>query len=525
MANPKEAALQGLKKMKRLADMGLMQCVLPPHARPHIPTLKALGYTGSDRDIIAKAAQAAPEVLANVMAAAPMWTANAATIAPSSDAADGRLHFTPANLAAMFHRSIEHETTGRVLKAIFANEELFAHHLALPGGVHFGDEGAANHSRLCNDYGSNGLHLFVYGRKAFHKTAGPEKFPGRQTMEASAAIARLHGLDDGRVHYVQQNPIVIDAGAFHNDVVSVANKNVFFYHEQAFQNPAKLQEDLRALAPDIDLHFIEVPADEVPIGDAVKSYLFNSQLISVPGEDGMTLVLPVEAKETASTKAYLEKLIASNQPITKVEFLDVHQSMRNGGGPACLRLRVVMNDKERENLSANVILTDALFDELSAWVMRHYRDRLVAGDAVKSYLFNSQLISVPGEDGMTLVLPVEAKETASTKAYLEKLIASNQPITKVEFLDVHQSMRNGGGPACLRLRVVMNDKERENLSANVILTDALFDELSAWVMRHYRDRLAPDDLKDPALMEESFTALDALTGILKLGPVYEFQTG
>ena len=411
-ANPKEAALQGLKKMKRLADLGLVQGVLPPHARPHIPTLRSLGYAGSDRDIIAKVAQTAPEVLYNIYAAAPMWTANAATIAPSSDTADAKLHLTLANLAAMFHRSIEHETTARVLKAIFADEALFAHHPALPGGVDFGDEGAANHSRLCNDYGDNGLHLFVYGRKAFQKTAGPEKFPRRQTFEASAAIARLHGLDEGRVHYVQQNPAVIDAGAFHNDVVAVANKNTLFYHAQAFQDPDTLQQDLQTLAPDIDLHFIEVPADEVPIGDAVKSYLFNSQLISVPGDDGMTLVLPVEAKETKSTKAYLEKLISSNQPIKKVEFIDVRQSMRNGGGPACLRLRVVMSEKERENLSANVVITDTLFETLSAWVNRHYRDRLTL-----------------------------------------------------------------------------------------------------------------DDLADPALMEESFTALDELTGILELGPVYEFQTG
>jgi len=381
-SNPKEAALQGLAKMKRLADLGLMQGVLPPHARPHLPTLRALGFTGSDKNIIETAAREAPEVLRNVYAAAAMWTANATTVAPSADSSDGKLHFTPANLAAMFHRSIEPETTGRVLTAVFSDEERFAHHPALPGGVHFGDEGAANHNRFCNDYGEAGLHLFVYGRKAFAKGSAPEKFPGRQTLEASEAIARLHRLDEGRVHFVQQNPRAIDAGAFHNDVVAVANRNVLFYHQEAFVDPVALQRELQAKAPDIDLHFIEVPAAAVSLKDAVSSYLFNSQLVSLPGEQQMTLILPIEAKENPNTGTYLEGLVKSNYPVGRTEFLDVRQSMRNGGGPACLRLRIVLNEIEVAAMGANVILDDALYKDLVAWVKKHYRDRLTAADLV-----------------------------------------------------------------------------------------------------------------------------------------------
>jgi len=379
-SNPKEAALQGLKKMKRLSELGLIQGVLPPHARPHLPTLRGLGFGGSDKDIIEKAAKEAPEVLRNVYAASAMWTANAATVAPSADTEDGKVHFTPANLAAMFHRSIEPETTGRILKAIFPEGDKFTHHPALPGGVHFGDEGAANHNRFCNDYGDPGLHLFVYGRKAFDKGAAPEKFPGRQTLEASQAIARLHRLDEGRVHFAQQNPKAIDAGVFHNDVVAVANKNVFFYHQEAFPDPAALQKELQAKAPDIDLHFIEVPKAAVSLADAVSSYLFNSQLLSLPGKQQMTLVLPMEAKENPNTGAYLENLVKSNHPVGGLEFLEVRQSMQNGGGPACLRLRVVLSDKERAVLGANVIMSEALYGDLTAWVNKHYRDRLQPKD-------------------------------------------------------------------------------------------------------------------------------------------------
>ena len=406
VSNPKEAALQGLAKMKRLADLGLVQGVLPPHPRPHLPALHALGFTGSDREIITTAANRAPAVLRNVYAASAMWTANAATIAPSADSADRRLHITPANLAAMFHRSIEPETTGRVLKAIFADEKLFSHHPALPGGAQFGDEGAANHNRFCGDYGDPGLHLYVYGRKAFDKGAAPKKFPARQTFEASAAIARLHQLEQSRVHFVQQNPKAIDAGAFHNDVLAVANKNVFFYHEEAFEDPAALTRDLQAKAPGIDLHFIEVPKQAVSLEDAIKSYLFNSQLISLPGSDKMTLILPREAGETASTNAYLESLISSNQPIGGLEFLELRQSMRNGGGPACLRLRVVLTGEERAALGGNVIMDDRLYRDLTAWVEKHYRDKVTPEDLADPDFAGESLAALDALTGILKLGPV-----------------------------------------------------------------------------------------------------------------------
>ncbi|TVT33047.1 N-succinylarginine dihydrolase [Marinobacter vinifirmus] len=387
VSNPKEAALQGLAKMKKLADRGYVQAVLPPHERPHIPTLRALGFAGSDRQVLEQAAQADPAILAAVSSASAMWTANAATVSPSADTADHRVHFTPANLSAKFHRSIEHRVTGRALKAIFTDESYFAHHPALPSVSHFGDEGAANHTRLCAGYGDPGVELFVYGQAAFNESApAPVKYPARQTLEASRAIARLHGLDDRHAVFAQQNPAAIDAGVFHNDVIAVGNGSCLFYHELAFLDEGGVLSDIRARLAGTELQPVRVSAAEVPIEDAVASYLFNSQLLNTP--DGMLLAVPGECREVASVSRYLDSLLQQNGPITAVEVFDVKQSMRNGGGPACLRLRVVLSDEEWRAINQGVVLTDALYERLTAWVNAHYRDELSQQDLADPMLLD-----------------------------------------------------------------------------------------------------------------------------------------
>ncbi|QFS88367.1 MULTISPECIES: N-succinylarginine dihydrolase [unclassified Marinobacter] len=375
VANPREAALQGLAKMKQLADRGYVQGVLPPHERPHLPTLRALGFTGNDRQVLEQAASTAPSILAAVSSASAMWTANAATVSPSADTKDHRVHFTPANLSAKFHRSIEHRVTGRALKAIFTDESYFAHHPALPSVSHFGDEGAANHTRLCSRYGEPGVELFVYGQIAFNEQApAPVKYPARQTLEASRAIARLHGLSDRHAVFAQQNPAAIDAGVFHNDVIAVGNGNCLFYHELAFLEEDRVLAELSDRLTGAALEAVRVSANEVPIEDAVASYLFNSQLLNTP--DGMLLAVPGECREVPSVSRYLDQLVKGDGPITSVEVFDVKQSMRNGGGPACLRLRVVLNDEELHAINRGVILTDALYYRLVAWVNAHYRSEL-----------------------------------------------------------------------------------------------------------------------------------------------------
>src|SRR4029434_62735 len=105
-------------------------------------------FSGSDSDVLTKAKRADPVLLAICCSASSMWAANAATVSPSADAADGRVHLTPATLVAQAHRSLEPDTTSRLLSAIFREPSCFAHHPALQAAWAFGDEGAANHVRL-----------------------------------------------------------------------------------------------------------------------------------------------------------------------------------------------------------------------------------------------------------------------------------------------------------------------------------------------------------------------------------------
>lgn len=380
VSHPRQAAKEGLAKMFRLHQLGLKQGVLLPQERLHMPTLRHLGFTGSDSEVIAKVSSSAPHLLAMCYSASSMWAANAATVSPSADTADGRVHFTPANLKSMFHRSIEAETTSRLLKVIFNNSACFAHHDALRGGVHLGDEGAANHNRLCINYGDQGVELFVYGRRDFGDSRRDTDFPARQSLEASMAIARRHQLHGDKVVMARQSAKVIDAGGFHNDVVSVSNKNVLFMHELAFQDKADLIDGVTQAFEGQPLHFVQVPDRSVSLENAIQSYLFNSQLVNLPNSEDMTLILPMESRENPAVHNYLLDLIEQDTPIKNLEFVDVRQSMRNGGGPACLRLRVVLTEQELARVNANFILDDQLFSRLNRWVDKHYRDELRTSD-------------------------------------------------------------------------------------------------------------------------------------------------
>ncbi len=378
-SNPRLAARQGLAKMKKLADLGLVQGVLAPQERPDIHTLRRLGFYGSDAQVLKQAAKEMPRVLAACCSASSMWTANAATVSPSADTLDRRVHFTPANLTNKFHRSIEHEVTGRILKASFPDPRHFVHHQALPGVEHFGDEGAANHSRFCTAYGSSGVELFVFGRYAFDDSKPrPIKFPARQTYEASASIARSHRLNSQAVIYAQQNPAVIDQGVFHNDVIAVGNRNLLFCHQLAYLDQPRLYARLRRAFND-DFHIIEVSNDRLSVDDVVASYLFNSQLLSLD-DDHMALLAPEECQTNAAVKSYLDQVIAADNPLSRVEVMDLKQSMRNGGGPACLRLRVVLNEAELLAVNPATLINARLYQRLDQWIDKHYRDRLSEAD-------------------------------------------------------------------------------------------------------------------------------------------------
>ena len=321
---PRAAALQGLGKMRHNLKLGLTQGLFLPLPRPNPVLLGALGLETIDESDAAQR-----RLRAAAWSASAMWTANAATVSPAPDTADGRCHLTAANLVTMPHRSQEWPDTARQLRLAFADSTAFAVHDAVPPC--FGDEGAANHMRMCASHDAPGLEIFVYGT-----TGGA--FPARQHEQASRAVARLHGLDAERCLFVEQSPEAIAAGAFHNDVVAVANERVLFTHEQAFADPEGTYAAIRSRLPEAEI--VVVPASVVSLQDAIRSYLFNAQLLTLPtGEMG--LVVPLEAWETPSVRGWLEGHVASNGPIRQVLPVDVRQSMANGGGPACLRLRVV----------------------------------------------------------------------------------------------------------------------------------------------------------------------------------------
>ncbi len=371
-ANPKKAALQGLQKMRTLSERGIVQGVIPPLLRPDLTTLRRFGFSGSDAQVVEAAHKVAPQLLRAVYSVSSMWTANAATVVPAADANDGRTHFVPANLTATFHRSLEPGHTSTILQRLFPGNA-FAHHAPLPGHPLFGDEGAANHTRLTSDEAA--LHLFVFGKSA--TIEGPKRYPARQSLEASAAVARLCRVEQNSL-FLQQSPEAIDAGVFHNDVIAVGNENTLLYHEHAFEK----REAIELLRGRLGGAFnpICVPNDALSVERCVKTYLFNSQLITLP-TGRMLLVAPSECEQDPQVRSVVAGLVSdSSNSIDEVIYMDLRESMRNGGGPACLRLRVPLGEREREQLHQPVLFTPALEARLQSWVEKHYRETLSGDD-------------------------------------------------------------------------------------------------------------------------------------------------
>lgn len=383
ISSPKQAALQGLAKMRTLMRLGIKQAILPPHERPYLPFLRSIGYRGTERDILKQAAES-PDLIRACTSSAHMWTANAATVSPSADSSDGRVHLTPANLISQLHRSFESDPSTLILKKIFKDPSRFAIHNPLPLQLDFADEGAANHTRFCNAYSSPGIQLFVFGRSSFNKKPyAMGRFPARQTREASEAIARLHLLSDKQTIFAQQNPAAIEAGVFHNDVIAVGNQHLFFYHADAFLDTSQTIQTLEKKFRDCcksELETIEVSASKISLQTAVSTYLFNSQLITLP-DQSMTLIAPIECQQSPVVNQYLQELVDSKKSsIRHVMYLDVRESMCNGGGPACLRCRIVLTEQERQAVLSSIFLTETLYLELVEWIERHYRDQLTPQD-------------------------------------------------------------------------------------------------------------------------------------------------
>lgn len=400
-SSPKKAALQGLAKMRVLMELGIPQAVLPPQQRPNLELLRSLGFSGTQSQILQKAGKYQPQLLAASYSAASMWAANAATVSPSCNTADHKVHITPANLTYNLHRAQEAEFNSILFKKIFGSEKHFTVHKPLPAYRDLSDEGAANHSNLCKEYGTAGLELYVYGREglddhAIHGTL----FPARQTKLASSSIARQHLLKDSAKVFLQQNPTAIDAGVFHNDVIFVANKNVLFYHAAAFIDNAPLLKAVNKHFGD-DYTIIEVQENEINLQDCVISYVFNSQLVSSPSDGGMALILPSECQQSQSVYDYLQNLVKNDGPIKSLHFVECRESMRNGGGPACLRLRIVLTPEELLTMHQGVMLDNDLYETLIAWVNKHYRDTLTPEDLLDPMLIDEVNVAL---DELTQIL-------------------------------------------------------------------------------------------------------------------------
>jgi len=355
ISHPRAAALQGLAKMRTNMDAGLAQGFFVPLPRPSALWLEAIAANET----------ADPALLAAAWSASSMWTANAATVSPAPDTQDGRCHLTVANLVTMPHRSHEWPDTLAQLQTAFADSAHFAVHGPVPPC--FGDEGAANHMRLAPSHGERGLEVFVYGR-----SGGP--FPARQHEQASRIVARRHGLNPDTILFVEQSADAIAAGAFHNDVVAVANQGVLFTHECAFADPAGTYEAIHQKCPDAQI--VEVPASAVSLDEAVRSYLFNAQLLTPPSGE-MTLVVPSESWESAPVRTWLEEMLAGNGPIRHVKVVDVRESMSNGGGPACLRLRVVADPAK---VDPRFLLTATKADAMEQVIAAHWPQELAIED-------------------------------------------------------------------------------------------------------------------------------------------------
>lgn len=379
ISSPRVAALQGLEKMRELHQAGLPQGFIPPPLRPDLTLLHRAGFHGSPAQQLQQAWEKAPKLLEACYSASAMWAANSATVTASVDSIESRLQITPANLISSLHRSIEAQSNQRFFAHCFNDKAHYSLHPPLPSQTAFADEGAANHCRLSDMDGEMGLNLFIYGRSA---TESPTlKYPARQSKLACESLIRQHQIKNGHWLLLQQTPKAIDSGAFHNDVVAVAHRNMIFLHEEAFIHQADVLKQLRNFSQQwqAPLYIFEVSANELSLSEAVSTYLFNSQLVS-RAHNEMILIAPEESRSSARAATICEKLVAAENPITEVRFVDLRQSMNNGGGPACLRLAVPLTDIEKAGLNDAFLISETRYHQLRAWIKRHYRDQLAAND-------------------------------------------------------------------------------------------------------------------------------------------------
>ncbi len=383
---PRKAALQGLEKMALVHSLGCKQLVIPPHIRPSRMLLKLCGFDGDLQGRLDAAYEQAPDILSACYSSAHMWVANMATVSPAVDAQNGILHLTPANLASTLHRAQEAEQNYTLLKTMFGDAARV--HKPLPACVSLTDEGAANHMRFCGAHGETGVEVFVYGKEAANADApAPSKYPARQTYESVRMLARSHHLSDDRIVFIQQTPEAIDAGVFHNDVIAMSNETLLIHHEKAFlDSDAKISE-INEKLDNASLNVMTIREDALPLADAVSSYFFNSQILSL-ADGTMAIIAPAECKENATAHQAMEALRdANDSPISTIYYSDLRESMRNGGGPACLRLRVAMDEQGWQQILPSVKYSEGLHRKLEGIINEVYLEKITFDDLRNAVFF------------------------------------------------------------------------------------------------------------------------------------------
>jgi succinylarginine dihydrolase len=383
-SHPRSAGLEGLAKMEQVASLGVPQFFLPPLIRPDWQFLEQHGYRGERSDILKRCGDENPQLLSAAYSSSFMWTANSATTASGVDTRDGRSHAVVANLCASLHRGIEARGRWQQLKDWTKGVEGIEIHEPLEAESALRDEGAANHMRLCDSSGIlAGLHLFVHEPTADLKQVGAPKFRSRQGKRASEKVADILQLPDARRLFLEQTRLAIDAGVFHNDVIATSHRDLLVCHEDAFVDQ---QQSLSRICDAFSrctgetLHVIEVPRSKLPLGEAVRTYLFNSQIVT--GLDHrMHLICPSQCSESTAARSLVDAWIAApNNPIHDVTYVPLSESMANGGGPACLRLRWTLPESVLNSRMSVWRWTPERGEQLRNWVERYYVERLSYAD-------------------------------------------------------------------------------------------------------------------------------------------------
>lgn len=392
-SNPRAAALQSLEKMNFLHALGVPVAIMPPQPRPNLDVLRRLRYSQQGDDLLCTAHADSPSLLAATWSASSMWTANSGTVTNSSDTCDGRIHITPANLLSSLHRVIEPHTTKAFLTKLFPDTEQFCVHPSLPVTNRLGDEGAANHMCLSCKNDTKNWHIFVYGAKPPNSPL-PARFPSRQLYLASESIAHQHGIEPQRTIFLQQHPNAIDAGVFHNDVIAMSHHNFLAYHESAYLDATPLTQ------LNVDIVQRVITSKELTLEEAVSTYFFNAQIVSLP-EGGMAIIFPKEVEEHKKAHQLAQAILSEENPIEAIYFLNLRESMKNGGGPACLRLRVPMTEEEHAAMHQGACYTPRIHQRLEGLISNRYRDAISSEDLLDMQ-FAEEALSVQA-DIMTLL--------------------------------------------------------------------------------------------------------------------------